>query len=124
MKSHKSYRLSIWGYFKDFVRDLVLDRLRGPLTIRRIDRHLARGSRELEAGLALAEHFNTYMHPALAGRLWRYTSSGRELSDRAGKALDRAERLKIKLHGKSRQSKAERGRALSGVVKRKKDKEN
>ena len=118
MKSHKSHRLSIWRYFRDFVRDLVLNRLSGPLMIRRINRHLTRGYRDMEAGLALAEHFDAYMHPALANRLWRYGSRGLELLDRAGKVLDRAERLKIKLHGKSRQRRAKRGQALAGVVRR------
>ncbi len=117
----KSYRLPIWKSFGYWVRDLVLDRLSGPLTIRRINRCLARGSRELEAGLALAEHFDTDMLPALVGRLWRYGLRGQELSERASEALDRAREWKIKLNGKPRQKRAKRGDALSGVVERKTD---
>ncbi len=115
----KTYRLSLWKSLGYWVPDLVLDRLTGPLTIRRINRHLARGSRELEAGLALAEHFDIDMLPAL-GRLWRYGLRGHELLDRADEALDRAKVLKIKLHGKPHQRRAKRGDALAGVVERKK----
>ena len=122
----KSQRFPIWKRFsywvRDWGRDLVWDRAKGPLTICRINRHLARGIKELEAGFALAERFNANMLPALVGRLWRYGLRGQELSERASEALDRARELKIKLHGKLRQKRAKRGEALAGVRERKTDK--
>lgn len=121
MKSHKSRRLSIWKYFEYWIRDLILNRVTGPLTIRQIDRHLSRGLKELEAGFALAEHLDIDMLPALAGRLWRYGLRGHELLDRTDVSLERARELKAKLHGEPRQKKAKRGKALEGIVERKPD---
>lgn len=103
---------------KFYIRWAIINRIKGRFIIRRVDKLLRRGQKNLDTGIARAEWFSDWIGGGL--QKWAHEHQRSELwNEHAADLVDRARELKIKLHGEPPKEKAEPGLIFRGIVERK-----